>query len=127
MPFFSRILISNSILYIQIQAAIKEDTCRHLLFAHAFTGCDTTCRPHGLGKIAILQKIQKNPILAQQADVFYGNNASHEDVIAAGNMALCLLSGGKVGESLNALRYRQYKSKVQIMHFRSNSDISRPG
>ena len=59
-----------------------------LLFAHAFTGCDTTCRPHGISKITMLQKIQKSPTLAQKADVFSAINASQDDVIAAGDTAL---------------------------------------
>ena len=58
-----------------------------LLFAHAFTGCDTTC-PHGIGKITMLQKIQKSPTLAQKVDVFSDINASQDDVIAAGDTAL---------------------------------------
>ena len=87
---------------------------RHLLlFLHAFTGCDTTSRPFGGGKAAALKKL-KNCAQIQAAAQAFLQEASSETVQSAGGKALVILYGGNSSESLDALRYRLFCSKVAV-------------
>ncbi|KAK3735524.1 hypothetical protein QZH41_001205 [Actinostola sp. cb2023] len=46
------------------------DVCGSILFIHAFVGCDTTSRLHGIGKGAVLKKFVNSPYFREQAKVF---------------------------------------------------------
>ena len=52
--------------------------CQYLLFAHAFTGCDTTSAIHNFGKTAIYQKIEASPALQSIIGQFYEETSPEE-------------------------------------------------
>ena len=53
-----------------VQRRLGRELCQRLLFIHAFTGCDTTARPYGIGKGTTLSKVMNNPILIKCAYTF---------------------------------------------------------
>ena len=44
---------------LQVRKDLGEDVCRHILFAHALLGCDTTSGIFGLGKAMTLEKVKQ--------------------------------------------------------------------
>ena len=87
--------------------------CDHLLFIHAFLGCDTTSRVYGLGKGAALKKFISSAYFREQAEVFNRErNSTRDEILLAGENALVCLYGGRPGETLDHLRYVKYCEKV---------------
>ena len=78
----------------------------HLLFMHAFTGCDTTSSIFEKGKQKIVKLMAKSLQLQQCSLVFSDDNASQKEVGNAGAQAFILLYGSNPeNTSLNKLRY----------------------
>ena len=68
---------------------LDQSVIQYLLFAHAFTGCDTTSTIYEFGKIAVFKKMHESNHLKNLAAEFYNNNKSHEDI---GNTAIASLN-----------------------------------
>ena len=79
---------------------LGSDVSKHLLFAHAFTRCDTTSRIYGMGKKPLIQKlIRGDPVLVNCAVQFCKQNQSIEDIAEMGQKAIvALVGGGKDGQ-----------------------------
>lgn len=82
---------------------LGPDICKHILFLHAVLGCDTTSRPHGIGKGASLKKFKESDIFREQAEVFYAHSASTDDVAEAGEKVMVILYNGKSTDTLDSL------------------------
>lgn len=91
---------------------LGPDVCKHILFLHAVLGCDTTSRLHGIGKGASLKKFKESAKFREQADVFFNNASSKDDVARAGEKALVILYNGKRADTLDSLRYHRFCEKV---------------
>ncbi|GBP85752.1 hypothetical protein EVAR_97248_1 [Eumeta japonica] len=76
-----------------------------ILFAHAFTGCDTTSAIFGKGKKKLLDTVTKNSQLMQYVEVFYNPNASLTDIEVAGEQMMLSLYG-LIGTDLTASQCR---------------------
>ena len=72
----------------KVQANVGPEVCKHILFAHAFSGCDTTSRPFGVGKPATLKSIEEgDQVFLQGAEVFLDNSndkelLDHQDLLS---------------------------------------------
>ena len=95
-----------------VQRRLGRELCQRLLFIHAFSGCDTTARPYGMGKGTTLSKVMNNLILGKCADTFTDVNSTKEDVIGAGDLAMRLLTGSNGIGTLAVQRYKEFKTKV---------------
>ena len=95
----------------EVQQCLGKDLCKRLPFIHAFSGCDTSSRPYRMGKATTLRKL-KSQDLATCADVFINPISSVERVVEAGDLAMRLLTGGNVKESLAEHRYKEYRRRV---------------
>ena len=95
-----------------IQIDLGGFICKHILFLHAFLGCDTTSRLFGIGKGGILKKIKVDAALKQAANVFDKVDASPAEIESAGEKAMVAIYNGKKNDSLNALRLTRYLEKV---------------
>ena len=76
----------------------------HILFVHAFSGCDTTSAPFGKGKSSFLSLISKNETLQQISYTMSNVWAEQDEVGAAAIKAFQIIYGGKNNESLCNLR-----------------------
>ena len=68
----------------------------HLLFIHAWTGCDTTSATFGHGKANLLKKIQE---IQRIAHLMYNYSVMPEEVSRAGKRLFLIIFGGKDGDS----------------------------
>ena len=98
-------LINIGILHSSLDPALSES----LLFIHALSGCDTTSRPYGIGKVSAMAKYKD---LQESATVFITPEKSQEAVEAAGNKALAMLYACKQGTDLNLERASKFSERV---------------
>jgi len=84
----------------------------HLLFIHAWTGCDTTSATFGHGKANLLKKIQVSEEVQQIAQLMGDSSMTPEEVGRAGIRLFTILFGGKDDDSLNSLRYVKFIEMV---------------
>lgn len=90
-----------------------------ILFAHAFTGCDTTSAVHMLGKTTILKKIHDSPALKLIALQYYKEHTPPEIGAATVQFFELLHSSS---DSLPAIRKMKYEQMV--LSDRANIDPS---
>ena len=94
------------------QTNLGSETCSNLLFLHAILGCDTTSRIFSLGKSLSLKKFRMDNEFRECSKTFHREEASHEEIIEAGQKALVVLFNGKQGDTLNSLRMSRFYQKV---------------
>ena len=70
---------------------IKEN----ILFAHAWSGCDTTSSTYGHGKSTILKYLKENKEVQETSQIFSDYSASHLEILEAGIRLFLLLYGAK--------------------------------
>ena len=88
----------------KIIASIGSIVQKHILFLHAWTGCDTTSAIFGHGKTSLLKKIKQHKYLQQLSAIISDKDASKEDVMDAGQKVFLIMHGGKVDDTLTNLR-----------------------
>ena len=76
----------------------------HILFAHAFSGCDTTSAQFGKGKNSFLTLISKNKALQLVSDIMSDVWAEQNEIGEAAIKAFQIMYSGKDNESLCKLR-----------------------
>ena len=65
-----------------LKQLLGNDVCTDLLFAHAFTGCDTTSRVFGIGKKTVFNKIvNRSPKLQSCSQTFCTPNMTRKRLI----------------------------------------------
>ena len=84
----------------------------HLLFVHAWSGCDTTSATFGQGKTALLKKIKNSNKLQQISCLMSNTDAPPEQIGKAVNQVFIYMYGGKQEDSLNKLRYAKFIEMV---------------
>ena len=60
--------------------ALENHVIKYLLFAHAFTGCDTTSAIHNFGKTSIFKKLKDSVALTNIGDDFYEEFKTPEEI-----------------------------------------------
>ena len=87
---------SREIIFIQtLKNNLDHSFVRSLLFMHAISGCDTTSRPYGIGKVTV---ISKYTALSRAADVFLSAKA---DIAKLGEKAVMVIRGCTSSLTLN--------------------------
>ena len=81
----------------------------HILFLHAFTGCDTTSAFFNKGKIKFAKNFEKRHDLHESAKVFKNVNEDSNNIFQAGVACILGLYGapGKI-KDLNTLRFNSF-------------------
>ena len=74
-----------------IHPFIKED----ILFAHAWSGCDTTSSTFGHGKLTIIKYLKEKEEVRNITKIFCDLHASHLEMTEAGIRLILLLYGAK--------------------------------
>lgn len=96
-----------------LKTSLGSDVCTSLLFAHAFTGCDTTSRIFGVGKKSVFQKVITNDgVFRSCSKLFCSPNTDHDSVGNAGSKAMLSLYNGTESDTLASLRYSYLCKKV---------------
>src|SRR6218665_3193848 len=90
-----------------------KDVCSDLLFAHAFSGCDSTSGIYGIGKKSIFKKVVGgDPVFLSSAMIFCAPNADQVTIETTACKAMVSIFNGKQCESLVSLRYSILSRKV---------------
>jgi len=80
-----------------------------LLFLHSLSGCDTTSRPYGIGKVTVLTKYAA---LQKSTSIFMSPYSSKNDIEKAGEDALLVIYGCTASTSLSSARVAKFQMKV---------------
>ena len=99
----------NKVCITNLKRKLTPSQAESLLFLHAISGCDTTSRPHGVGKITVLKKFEQ---LKDSAAIFMSHTSSREDIARAGEKALLEIYGTPKSPNLNAARVEKFQVKV---------------
>ena len=97
---------------IDIQNALHEVAKKHILFAHAVTGCHTVSALYGVGKQKALAVLQNEIIDWDVLDVFQQSYSSEDDIAQAGEMFILKLYGATQSTTLDKYRYVLYMKQV---------------
>ena len=97
-----------------IQESLGDHICDNILFAHAFTGCDTVSQPFNISKVLPIKllKNEKDCTFSEVSRVFNNQSSDSDTVAKAGERAFVKLYGGKPSDSLDLLRLVSYDQKV---------------
>lgn len=96
-----------------IKQVLGEEICAHLLFVHAFTGCDTTSRIFGIGKKSAFQKLIKGQsAFCSSAQIFCSPRNNSAVIEEGGRKAMIALFNGKQTDTLESIRYSFLSRKV---------------
>lgn len=104
-----------------IQNSLGSNTCRWLLFFHAFLGCDTVEIFFKIGKGVPLRNTSSSNYkeLCYAAELFLSETATEREIVAAGERAIVALYGGCGTETLNDYRFQYFQKKLVIRAFRA--------
>ena len=91
-----------------IKRRVDVQLSESLLFLHAISGCDTTSRPHGIGKVGLLKKYAA---LAESAATFMASESSKVALEKAGERALLIMYGSQAHD-LKTARLQKFQTKV---------------
>ena len=92
-----------------LKKTLPHDLSSSLLFIHAMSGCDSTSRPYGIGKVSTMDKYQS---IQRSARIFMMPNRMHKEIEKAGNEPLAIIYGCKPGMDLNFERASRFSEKV---------------
>ena len=81
---------------------------QHLLFIHAWSGCDSTSSIYGKGKQSFFKLVTKSSSMQAIAETISDYWATPEEVEEASVKAFKELYGGKVNDTLTKMRYQFY-------------------
>ena len=84
----------------------------HLLFLHAWSGCDTTSATFGHGITSLLKRIKECKEIQQISSLMSEYSATAEQISKAGTRLFVITYGGKQEDSLNSLRYIKFMEMV---------------
>lgn len=103
------VMAKQTVCISRLKKKIDRSLSHGLLFLHALSGCDTTSRPFGLGKVTVLKKFA---LLKDSAKVFMDKSSSKGAVEKAGEKALLVLYGCPESRDLTSARVEKFSMKV---------------
>ena len=96
----------------EIVAANHRWVVKYILFAHTFTGCDTTSAIFNYGKVKILAKIKSSSEVRAMIDNFYEDDIYPEKVGDSSVKLFEILFSNKQPVQLKKLRLHRYQEMV---------------
>ena len=98
-----------------LKQLLGDGVCSDMLFAHAFSGCDTTSRIFGVGKKTVFQKlVNGNSVLRGCSKIFSVPRADHATIESTGCKAMVSLFNGTQSDNHESLRYSFLCKKVAM-------------
>ena len=101
----------------QLRDKIGREVSDRLLFAHAFSGCDTTSRIFGIGKLKIMKLLESSLEVRNFADDFMRSyeKVENEVILNSGEKTMMKLysgAGTAADTNLDDLRFAVFKQKA---------------
>lgn len=100
------------------------DMAQHLLFLHAFTGCDTTSAIFNKGKKAAFKTLKNDEAIRNHVDIFNFPDASAERIAAAGENFFLALYGMPGVKDINIARHRFYLRTITKQKLGANFNLA---
>lgn len=91
----------------------EQQVIENIYFLHAIGGSKTTSHIHSIGKGQPFKKFLKSNEFRSIAAIFSSQTSTIQHIVDAGIRAIAILYDGKFGESLDALRLKQFKKKCR--------------
>ena len=111
----------------KLKLLLGKPLSSHLLFIHAFTGCDTTSRIFVVGKKALFQKFVKGDTHIESCALCITNHGETCDAIEQnGYKANVLLFSGKPTDNLASLRHSVLKKEGYFSNKLCDSRMAPP-
>ncbi len=98
-------LIGISILKQELDPHLSQS----LFFIHAQSGCDTTSKPYGIGKMSDMSKYRG---LKELSELFMAADINREEIERSGNQAIAIIYGVEHGSHLNSEHTSKFSEKV---------------
>ena len=97
-----------------LKERLSDEMCRHILFAHAITGCDTTSRIHRIGKPTVMKLLSTDLIFRRVSEKFLNseNRFNKNTIATAGETAVKMLYGESGDCNIDKLRSKKFKIKA---------------
>jgi 5'-3' exonuclease len=92
-----------------LKKELDPDLSYSLLFIHALSGCDTTSKPHGIGKMSAMGIYRE---LKEFTVFFMAAATNREEIEQVGNQAIATVYGCKHCSDLNLKRASRFIEKV---------------
>ena len=90
-----------------IREKLGEECAKVLPVIHAISGCDTTSKPFGIGKVSIMKKCNQ---IINELKPFLSEQATHTQIEEAGRKILCHIYGDKSTHyNLDSLRLKKFE------------------
>ena len=86
----------------------------HVLFLHAWTGCDSTSAIFGHGKTSLINNMRNSQELQELSQTMSDYWADQEAVGRAGIRLFIIMYGGRDIRSLNKLRYEKFNAIAMV-------------
>ena len=80
-----------------------QDIKEHLLFLHAFTGCDSTSATFSKGKVSVLKLFRKSKQLQKVSNIFMDVRSRHDEIGRASTTGFMPLYGSPTEKSLEKI------------------------
>ena len=84
----------------------------HLLFLHAWSGCDTTSSTFDHAKTSLLKRIKESKEVQQISSLMSEHSATAEQIGKAGTRLFIITYSGKQEDSLDSLQYIKFMEMV---------------
>lgn len=107
----------QTVIYSPNNSKLSLDAKRHILFLHAFSGCDTTSPFFRQGKVKVFQTLAKNPDLLSVVSIFLNHKATPDQVADARAKFTAAVYSGNKGQSLNQLRFHPFQMALSKTTF----------
>ncbi|MES9882369.1 MAG: hypothetical protein ABW185_15970 [Sedimenticola sp.] len=92
--------------------SIPDDIRKHILFIHAWSGCDTTSATYGHGKTFLLKHMKKSTEVKMLSDTISMRGNTATEIGDAGIRLFSVLYGAKKDDTLITLRYAKYMAMM---------------
>ncbi|CAG9764852.1 unnamed protein product [Ceutorhynchus assimilis] len=106
-----------------IQNKIKS-ILKKIFFIHAAGGCDTMSGLYKIGKIKVLQLLEKLPDLRNDVPIFYNPKTAKDDIVKDGERFLVSLYGDTSTITLDELRFKKYNAITTRQNISTNFNLA---
>lgn len=107
----------NTTCYYSTKSLKNPALAKHILFCHAFTGCDTTSALFNIGKLKLPSLFLKNISLRDHAEKFYDPEADPDSIADAGEQVMISLYKGRNVNTLDNLRAIAFGQSISKSKF----------
>ncbi|XP_052758830.1 uncharacterized protein LOC128202453 [Galleria mellonella] len=111
----------QTVIYLSKSLEIKyPNSSKFILFAHSFTGCDSTSAAYNKGKKIFMDLLERRQDLRSKAEIFLNNTSELEDILEAGRYCMvCFYGLAKDAQQNKLSRVESLSEYLEKMRYES--------